>query len=292
MLAFLNGKILPEKEAKISILDRGFLYGDGVFETLRVYDGTIFLCKDHIDRLFRSARAIYLDIPLSREEIQEHLYSLLRVNRLSNGYLRVSISRGVSEPGLVIDTPVSPTITAIARPFGGYPQETYNKGISAAIVNTRRIPPLSLNPGIKSLNFLNNIMARIEARALGVQEGILLNIDGFVAEGTVSNVFIVINKTLITPPPGVGILNGVTRSSVINLARENGIPLIEEPFYPEKLYLADECFITSTLYEVMAVTTVSGKKIKDGRPGEVTTYILNAFRKLIKKECPQTKKVG
>ncbi|MBI5406268.1 MAG: branched-chain-amino-acid transaminase [Nitrospirae bacterium] len=280
MLIFLNNSLVPEEAAKVSVLDRGFLYGDGVFETLRVYSGTIFHCNDHLDRLFQSAEAIYLQLPFTRDYLIEALYKTLEANHLNDAYLRLSVTRGVSEPGLDIGGCPSSTLTIIAKEFSGYPDNLYQSGIRAAVVNTRRIPASALNPAIKSLNFLNNIMARVEATRLNAAEAIMLNMEGYVAEGTVSNIFMVKDGIVKTPPLSAGILNGVTRSIVIDLLKENGIPVIEQAFYPNEFYTADECFVTSTLYEVMPMTSINGSAVGSGQPGSLTQTILNLFRRL------------
>jgi len=247
MLIFINGLLIPQDEAKVSVLDRGFLYGDGVFETLRAYSGKIFRIDDHIKRLFCSANAICLKTPFTGNYIKESLYQTLMGNNLKDAYLRLTITRGISDPGLDTEGCLNPTMTIISREFSGYPEDLYRHGIKAAVVSTRRIPASALNPEIKSLNFLNNIMARMEAKHANASEAIMLSTEGYVAEGTVSNIFIVKDGVVKTPPLSVGILNGVTRSLVIGLAQKNNIPLTEQQFQPEELYAADECFVTSTL---------------------------------------------
>ncbi len=280
MLIFLNSSFVPEGDAKVSIFDRGFLYGDGVFETLRAYRGIIFHCNDHIDRLFQSANAIYITLPFTKEYFKEALYRTLQENNLRDAYLRLSVTRGESEPGLDIEGCSHPTVIIIPKAFSGYPEDRYAHGIKAAVVNTRRIPPSVLDPKIKSLNFLNNIMAKIETKDIAASEGIMLNIEGYVAEGTVSNVFIVKDGVIKTPSLSVGILNGVTRSIVIDLARGNNTLVIEQPFYPDELYTADECFITSTIAEVLPVTSIDNKQIGNGQPGEISKQLLKSFRLL------------
>ncbi len=277
MLIFINGNLVPASEARVSVFDRGFLYGDGVFETLRSYNGVIFRCDDHLARLGESAEALSIKLPFTNDYFKESLYKTLRENHLSNAYLRLTVTRGETIPGLDIDQITEPTVVIIPREFDSYPESLYMKGIHAAVVNTRRTPPSALNPAIKSLNFLNNIMAKAEAKVLGASEGIMLSTDGYVAEGTVSNIFIVENGIIKTPPLSTGILNGVTRSVVINLARENQLPLNEEPFYPDGLYNADECFITNTSYEIMPVTTLNGRPVGDGKPGGITKRLINLF---------------
>ncbi|MCC6544117.1 MAG: branched-chain-amino-acid transaminase [Nitrospirae bacterium] len=280
MLIFVNGSLVPEDEAKVSVLDRGFLYGDGVFETLRAYSGKIFRLSDHLNRLFCSANALRLKTPFTENYLEEALYQTLRGNNHTDAYLRLTITRGVSAPGLDTEGCLNPTLTIVSREFSGYPDDLYSSGIKAAVVSTRRIPPEALNPEIKSLNFLNNIMARMEAREAGASEAFMLSTEGYVAEGTVSNIFIVKEGAVKTAPTSVGILNGVTRSLVIGIAQENNIPLSEQPFQPDELYYADECFVTSTLYEVMPVTSINNKLVGTGFPGMLTQTLLDLFQKI------------
>lgn len=278
MLIYINNRLIPGSEAKVSVFDRGFLYGDGVFETLRSYNGVIFHCDDHLERLFKSADGISLIIPFTKDYLKEALHRTLKENNLKNAYLRLTITRGESEPGLDIEQPVNPTVIIIPREFNGYPEDLYLTGIHAAVVNTRRTPASSLNPAIKSINFLNNIMARAEAKALAASEGIMLSTEGYVAEGTASNIFIIKNSIIKTPSLETGILNGVTRSVVITLAREIQLTVIEEPFYPDELYNADECFITNTTYEIMPVTMLNGNIVGNGQPGEITKKLITLFK--------------
>lgn len=280
MLIYISGSLVSERDAKISIFDRGFLYGDGVFETLRAYKGVIFRCNDHIDRLFNSASAIYIKIPFKKDYLKEALYNTLKENNMEDASLRLSITRGESGPGLDIEGCPRPSVIITPRAFNGYPEGMYTGGIHAAVVAIRRIPASSLSPGIKSLNFLNNILAKIEAKDLSASEGIMLSVEGYVAEGAVSNIFIVKDGVIKTPPLSVGILNGVTRAAVIELARKNNIPLLEKAFFPDELYNADECFITSTMYEVMPVTTLNNKQVGNGKPGELSKRLLKLFREL------------
>lgn len=270
--------MVHEEDAKVSVFDRGFLYGDGVFETLRAYNGFIYHIDGHLDRLFESAGAISLKIPFTREYLNDALYRTLCENNLDDAYLRLTITRGAGEPGLDIEGCLNPCLIIISRPFSGYPENQYTEGIRAAIVQARRIPPSALNPSIKSLNFLNNIMARIEAGRLDATEGIMLSTEGCVAEGTVCNIFIVKGGIIKTPPLSVGILNGVTRSIVIRIAAKNSITVIEQPFLPDEIYDADECFVTSTLYEVMPVTKINNRSIGNGKPGGITMRLLEYFR--------------
>lgn len=278
MLIFINDSLVPDTEAMVSVFNRGFLYGDGVFETLRAYKSVIFRCDEHISRLFESANAISIKLPFTKDYLKEALYKTIRENNLNNAWLRLTITRGESAPGLDIEQCTKPTVVIIAREFNSYPDSLYLKGLHAAVVTTRRMPPSALNPAIKSLNVLNNIMAKTEATGLGASEGIMLNTDGYVAEGTVSNIFIVKDGIIKTPSLDTGILNGVTRSVVINLAKEADIAMLEQPFYPDELFSSDECFITNTSYEIMPVTTLNGQPIGNGRPGEITKRLIDLFR--------------
>lgn len=285
MLAFLNGNIIDEQDAKVSILDRGFLYGDGVFETLRAYGGIIFKLEDHIHRLFQSAEKIHIPGIFSREEIIRSLYSLLKRNNLTHAYLRIMITRGVDEPGLLPQAEISPTMVIITRPFSGYPSSLYEKGLKIVTSHIRHIPPSTLDPTVKSLNFLPHILARIEAQSLGAQEGLLLSQEGYVAEGTGSNIFVVKDKEIFTPPVAVGILNGITRMTLIAIAREAGYIVRESLLSPHDLYEGSECFITSTLYEVMPVTQIDNRPIGHGIPGPISQHLLHLFRKKVQEEC-------
>src|SRR3989304_5862795 len=261
MLIFLNNSLVPGGEARGSALDRGFLSGAGIFETLRAYSGAIFHCNDHLDRLFHSAEAICLRIPFTRDYLMEALYRTLEANHLKDAYLRLSVTRGVSEPGLDIEGCLSPTLTIIAKEFSGYPEGLHQSGIRAAVVNTRRIPASALNPAVKSLNFLDNIMARVEAKRLNAAEAIMLNMEGYVAEGTVSNIFMVKGGLVKTPPLSAGILNGVTRSIVIDLLKENGIPIIEQELERNGVYTAGDSVNFLVAFETRYQLSINGNAV-------------------------------
>jgi branched-chain amino acid aminotransferase len=279
MLVYLNGRFVPRDKALISVFDHGFLYGDGIYETMRAYQGKIFLLHKHLARLSRSALSISLDLPIPLDKIRKALSDSLRVNKLRDAYVRLHISRGPGEIGLDPGLCPAPTMVIVAKPFHDYPVSLYDGGVSVAVVKTRRNHPLAMPPSIKGTNFLNNILAKIEALRAGAYEGIMLNWKGEVAEGTISNIFIVRKGVLYTPHTKSGILEGVTRDLVIRLAKKKRIGVLEVPLRPRSLMNADECFITNTTMEIMPVTTVDGKTIGSGRPGPVTKALHLAYRK-------------
>ena len=278
MLAYLNGRFVPTDDAKVSVFDHGFLYGDGVYETMRSYGGKIFLLGRHLSRLKQSAEAISLPLPLPLEKIGEALQESLTVNKLREAYLRIQISRGPGEIGLDPALCPAPTLVILVKPFKDYPSALYENGVNVAIVGTRRNHPLSLNPAIKSTNFLNNILAKIESLKAGAYEGIMLNWKGYVAEGTISNIFAVRREVLFTPGLETGILDGITRDLVLRLAKQNKITVKEKLLRPRDLAKADECFITNTTVEIMPVTSIDGNAVASGTPGPVTNKLLNAYR--------------
>ena len=284
MLIYLNGKLVPKEEAKVSVFDHGFLYGDGVFEGIRIYNGRIFKLKEHIERLYASAHAIDLKPPLTQEELLQATVETVRANNLRDGYIRIVISRGEGDLGLDPQKCPNPTVVIIADKIAIYPQEVYKKGMKIITVYTRRNSPQALNPNIKSLNYLNNILAKIEANRANVPEAIMLSIEGYVAEATGDNIFIVKNKTLITPPLHLGVLPGITRQTVIELAKERGIITEEKPFTLYDVYTADECFLTGTAAEIVPVVEVDGREINGGVPGEITLLLMKDFHEYVKKE--------
>jgi branched-chain amino acid aminotransferase len=279
MLVYLNGRFVPKGQALVSVFDHGFLYGDGIYETMRAYGGRIFLLKKHLARLKRSAQSISLKLPLSLDKISEALNKSLSVNKIQNAYVRLHISRGPGEIGLDPALCSAPTMVIVAKPFHDYPAAYYMRGVSVAIVKTRRNHPLALAPSIKGTNFLNNILAKIEAITAGAYEGIMLNWEGYVAEGTISNIFMVKKGVLHTPHLSTGILEGVTRDLVLRLAKGSRIPLRESKILPRNLRAADECFITNTTMEIMPVATIDKKPVGNGRPGPITTALQQAYKK-------------
>ncbi|HQA59749.1 MAG: branched-chain-amino-acid transaminase [Tepidanaerobacteraceae bacterium] len=281
---YVNGEFFPKEEAKISVFDHGFLYGDGVFEGIRAYGGRVFKLKEHIDRLYDGARGIMLDIPLTKEEMTEVVLETLRRNQLKDAYIRLVVSRGKGDLGLDPRKCQKPTIICIADKIVLYPEELYTEGMEIITAATRRNRPEGVNAQMKSLNYLNNIMAKIEANLAGVPEALMLNTEDYVAECTGDNIFIVKNGVLITPPPFVGILVGITRNTIIELAKQMGIKVEEKVFTRYEVFTADECFLSGTAAEAIPVVKVDGRPIADGKPGPVTKKIIEAFKELIKTE--------
>ncbi len=281
LVIYLNGEFVDEEEAKISVFDHGVLYGDGVFEGIRAYNGRVFRLSQHIDRLYESAKSILLDIGMTKEEMSEALLETLRRNNLRDAYIRLVVTRGKGDLGLDPRMCSKPTVFIIAAQIQLYPEELYEKGLEVVTVPTRRNIVEGVNPRIKSLNYLNNILAKIEANLAGVSEAILLNNDGYVTECTGDNIFIVKNGEVITPPPFLGILEGVTRNSILEIAEKLGYRTAEKVFTRHDLYVADECFLTGTAAEVVPVVKVDGRVIgEDGKPGKITATLIREFRKL------------
>lgn len=283
-LIYLNGEYCNKENAKVSVFDHGFLYGDGVFEGIRFYNGRVFKLKEHIDRLYMAAKAILMDIPLTKQEMIDALLETIRKNNLMNGYVRLVVSRGEGDLGLNPTKCPKPSVVIIADSITLYPAEMYENGMKVITASTRRNSPLAIDPQIKSLNYLNNILAKIEANRAGVPEAIMLNDSGFVAECTGDNIFIVKNGAVYTPPIFIGALDGITRRTVIGLCKELGIEVHEKEFTLYNLYNADECFLTGTAAEVIAVTEADSRIIGDGKPGPVTKKLLQAFHELTKAE--------
>jgi len=275
---YINGRLYEKQEAKISVFDHGLLYGDGVFEGIRVYNGKVFRCEQHIERLFRSAKAIALRIPMSKEQIVEAIHQTVRANGRTDAYVRIVVTRGVGTLGLDPSKCHDPQVIIITDSISLYPQEFYEKGLEVITVPTMRNHHNVLSPKIKSLNYLNNILAKIEARQAGVIEAIMLNHLGFVAECTGDNVFIVSKGRLLTPPPEAGILEGITRQVVMELAERAGIPVAEQQLTRFDLYVADECFLTGTAAEIIPVVRIDSREIGDGTPGKITRRLLEMFR--------------
>ena len=287
MRIYINGRFYPKEEAKVSVFDHGYLYGDGIYETLRAYGGKVFEIDAHIKRLFQSAEKMEMRLPLDHNGIHKAIHDTLRENNLLDAYVRISVSRGPGDIGLDPALCPEPTMVIIAKQFNYYPEVLYQKGVKVSVVNTRRNHPECLDPAIKSTNFLNNIFAKIEAKRAGAFEGIMLNHSNHVAEGTVSNVFIVKKGSVLTPPLLAGILEGVTRDLVVRLAEKNGITVYEEMFTEVQMWQADEVFITNTTMEVMPVTDVDGHIIDGGAPGGITTRLMAAYKEEVKR-CLQT----
>jgi len=281
MLIYINGKLVPREEAKVSVFDHGYLYGDGVFEGIRIYDGNVFRLEEHIDRLFESAKTIALEMPMSRKQLIEATLNTIVANGKRDGYIRLIISRGPGDLGIDPDKcKQGPTLVIIVDKISLYPQKYYDEGIALATSSVRRIPPECLDPRIKSLNYLNNIMAKIDVKKAGVPEAVMLNTRGFVAECTADNIFIVKDGHLKTPQLLHGALGGVTRGAVLELAAGAGIPTHEERLALHDLYNADECFLTGTGAEIVPVIDVDGRVVGDGKPGITTQKLLELFRAL------------
>lgn len=278
MLIYLNGKFVSPEEAKVSVFDHGLLYGDGVFEGIRAYNGRVFKLTEHLDRLYESARSILLNIPLSWKEMEEAVLETVRRNGLRDAYIRLVVTRGAGDLGLDPRKCPNPTVFIIADKITLWPDELYTKGLKVKTVATRRNAVDTLNPRIKSLNYLNNILAKIEANLMGYPEVVMLNAEGYVVEGTGDNIFIVKKGRLITPPPYVGILEGITRATIMDLAREMGLSVSEDLFTTHDLYVAEECFLTGTAAEVIPVVEVDGRQVGQGVPGPVTVKLMRAFR--------------
>lgn len=282
LIIYLNGKFVDESEAKISVFDHGFLYGDGVFEGTRAYNNRIFRCDEHIDRLYNSAKVVNIEIPISKAEMKKAHIETLKRNNFRDCYIRTIVSRGVGDLGLDPRKCPMPTIIIIASQISLYPQEFYDNGLKVVTVPTRRNLSETLNPMIKSLNYLNNIMAKMEANLAGVPEGIILNNEGFVAECTGDNIFIVKDGKISTPPVFMGALDGITRKAVLQLADIDRIPNCENPLTRYCLYTADECFLTGTAAEVVPVVEIDGRIIGNGKPGTVTQRLITLFKEHVK----------
>lgn len=282
MKIYIDGKFFDEKTAKVSVFDHGLLYGDGVFEGIRAYNGRVFKLAEHIERLFCSARAILLKVPMSRKELIKAVVQTCRRNRIRNGYIRLVVTRGVGSLGLNPYTCKRPSVIIIADKIQLYPEEYYKRGLDIITVPTARNLHSALNPAIKSLNYLNNILAKIEAINGGCEEAIMLNAQGFVAECTGDNIFMVKAGQLSTPPLSAGALYGITRGVVMELARENGLSVSEPDLTRYDLFNADECFLTGTGAEIIAVVKIDGRIIGRGRPGPITKKLITRYHELTK----------
>jgi branched-chain amino acid aminotransferase len=286
VIIYLNGEFLPKERAVVSVFDHGLLYGDGVFEGIRAYHGRVFKLSEHLDRLYDSARTVAMEMPLSKDEMQEVVLETLRRNNLRDAYIRLVVTRGVGDLGLDPKKCPKPFVFCIAASIVLYPEELYKKGLSVITVSTRRNIPTACIPRVKSLNYMNNIYAKIESNLAGVPEAIMLNNEGYVAEATGDNIFIVKKGVLITPPAYVGLLEGVTRNAVLDIAREKGIPAVEKVFTLFDVYNADEVFLTGTAAEIIPTVMVDGRLIADGKPGKMTWELIAAFNELTKVDGP------
>jgi len=282
MKIYINGKYYSERDAKVSVFDHGLLYGDGIFEGIRAYNGRVFKLKEHVDRLFCSAKSILLKIPMSHAAVMRAVVEACRANKIRDGYIRLVVTRGVGTLGLNPNRCKQPLVIVIADRIQLYPESFYARGMEIITVPTARNLHAAVNPAIKSLNYLNNILAKIEANNAGCEEAIMLNVEGFVAECTGDNVFIVKEGHLSTPPLSAGALYGITRRTVMDIAKESGYSVSEPNLTRYDLFNADECFLTGTGAEIVPVTKIDGRIIGRGRPGPVTRELEEKYRTLTK----------
>ncbi|MDR3243237.1 MAG: branched-chain-amino-acid transaminase [Elusimicrobiota bacterium] len=282
MKIYLDGNLVPKEEAKISVFDHGLLYGDGIFEGIRAYNGRVFRLTEHLDRLWDSAKAINLEIPISKAQMEKAIIDTLLANNLRDAYIRLLVTRGVGDLGLDPRKCLAPpSIVIIADEIALYPQEFFDKGMEVITASTRRVRPDSLSPNIKSMNYLNNILAKMEAIRAGLIEAIMLNSEGYVVECTGDNIFIIKDSILYTPPVSSGALIGITRNAVIELAKNKLMLIVKEELLTMyDVYTADECFVTGTAAEVVPVVCADMRKIADGKPGAITKRLMENFKNL------------
>ena len=280
MKVFISGKLVDQEQAKISVYDHGLLYGDGVFEGMRSYAGKVFRLKQHLDRLWNSARAIWLEIPMSREAMTKAVNDTLAANELRDAYIRLVVTRGAGTLGLDPNRTSAPQLIIITDHISLYPEEFYRNGLEIVTASTTRNHPAALSPRIKSLNYLNNILAKIEGLKAGCIEALMLNHKGEVAECTGDNIFLVRGGIIFTPPLDAGILEGITRDAVIELARGAGREVREVPLLRHDVYIADECFLTGSAAEIIPVVKVDDRRIGEGKPGAITRDLIERFHKL------------
>lgn len=281
MIIYIDGKFYPEEEAKISVFDHGLLYGDGVFEGIRAYEGRIFKLEEHLARLEDSAKAILLKLPLSRKEIEKAVLETCQKNKMKSGYLRLVVTRGKGYLGLSPDRCKNPTIIIIASDLELYPEKYYREGLKVVTGATWRQSPAALDPGIKSLNYLNNILAKIEGQLAGAQEVILLNPQGLVSECSGDNIFFIRHGALITPKLSSGALNGITRATILEIARQAGWEAREDDVRRYDLFTCEEMFLTGTGAEIVPVVEVDGRLVGDGKPGKKTADLMKRYHKLV-----------
>lgn len=280
LLIYLDGKLVPESEAKVSVFDHGLLYGDGCFEGIRIYNGRVFRLTEHLVRLYESARSICLTIPISIEEMEKATVETVAANNLRDGYIRLVITRGVGSLGLNPYQCPKASVIIIASGITLYPKEKYETGLNLITCATRRPTPAALSPQVKSLNYLNNIMAKIECIQAGCEEGIMLNEQGYVAECTGDNIFVIKKGQVYTPTIASGALDGITRQAVIEVMREMGLTVHEVTMTRHEIYTADECFLTGTAAEVIPAVQYDRRVIGDGKPGKLTSEIIEKFKVL------------
>jgi branched-chain amino acid aminotransferase len=277
---YIDGKFYSEANAKISVFDHGLLYGDGIFEGIRFYNGRVFQLEEHLHRLWDSARSICLEIPMTMQDMSEAVLETIRQNHLRDGYIRLLVTRGIGNLGLNPTQCKSPSVIIIAATIALYHEDFYRKGLTVVTCATRRSNPAALNPAVKSLNYLNNVMARIEANLAGADEALMLNDAGNVAECTADNVFVVKHGQIATPPVTAGALRGITRSVAFEIAAELGVKVQETDITRHDLFVADECFLTGTAAEIVPVVKADGRSIGNGKPGPITTRIIARFRQV------------
>jgi branched-chain amino acid aminotransferase len=280
---YIAGKLYDKEDAKISVYDHGLLYGDGVFEGMRSYSGKVFRLAEHLDRLWDSAQAIWLTIPMTKEEMAKAVYDTLKVNGIEDGYIRLVVTRGAGSLGLDPNRTSNPQVIIITDHIALYPREYYEKGLELVTASTMRNHPAALSPRIKSLNYLNNILAKIEGLKAGCVEALMLNHKGEVAECTGDNIFLIAKGELLTPPIDAGILEGITRNAVIDIARDAGITTREISLTRYDVYVADECFLTGSAAEVIPVVKVDNREIGAGVPGPITQDLIRRFHELTRK---------
>ena len=276
---FINGKLYDKEDAKISVYDHGLLYGDGVFEGMRSYGGKVFRHREHLERLWKSARAIMLEIPMTMDEVEAAVNDTLATNNITDGYIRLVVTRGAGSLGIDPNRTSDPQVIIITDKITLYPEEYYENGLEIVTVSTIRNHPAALSPRVKSLNYLNNVMAKIEGLQAGCEEALMLNHNGEVAECTGDNIFIVRDGELLTPSVDAGILEGITRQTVIDLAQEAGVPVRETTLTRHDIFIADECFLTGSAAEVVPVVKLDSRVIGTGQPGPITRDLKTRFHK-------------
>ena len=283
MKIWMGKGLVPVQEARVSVFDHGLLYGDGVFEGIRVYDGKIFKEKEHILRLFESAKAVRLTIPITHEEVSNVMHESMKANGIDgDGYIRLIVTRGVGLLGLSIKHTAEPMVICIADKISLYPAEVYERGLRCIVASLARNHPNTTSPRVKSLNYLNNIMAKAEAHEAGAEEAIMLTTDGHICECTGDNIFLVRNGELFTPPAAEGILEGITRAVVMELCAKRGLKVTEAPLVRHDLYIADECFGTGSAAEVVPITEIEARPVGDGKPGPITMQLNKDFMEYVR----------
>ncbi len=281
---YIDGEYFDKKNAKISVFDHGLLYGDGIFEGIRFYEGRVFKLKEHIQRLFISAKAILLEIEMTHDEMEEAVCETIRKNGLTDGYVRLLVTRGVGTLGLSPFACDKSTVIIIADSISLYPDEKYKEGLKLITCSTRRTAPAALSPSVKSLNYLNNVMAKVEAIFADAEEGLMLNEQGFVAECTGDNIFVVRDGKIKTPPSSAGALPGITREVIFQIAENLGVGIEESQMTRYDIYAADECFLTGTAAEVIAAVSLDRRLIGNGKPGPITEKFIESFRNIVGQE--------